>query len=376
MVKINLSTLTRNVSRLLAYDPAATVTAAAPLVLPATANHATASAAVLRTARLQAVANYLASVDKEQLAGLAVSLEALIVESNPTGAGSRKQQQSRLVKLTALTDAAIQKSVKSMTADALARFDQVAHKLGCSDASTVPVLGSTLKEHYDKLANDLSFKVRAAIRQGVAQGETAQDIAARLTGSASSSPVKAAEPSPAQVIAIDKRLTVGVKIFDGTETTLDRIIKAAVTALASAADEEDADDDTEKNLGWQWLAVMDAATCPACEFYDGNQWTKDFEPVGDAPEYPGDPGLHPNCRCSRIPVDLDAEPAGQALNAAGKKIDISMKDYLAQFNEKELNEAFGPQVLKSWRRGDITDAQLTSQKDHMLTLEKFLEGEK
>jgi Phage Mu protein F like protein len=366
------------------------------------ANHALAQATVLRTARLQAVANWLLSKDAQALDDLSAQLKADITEINPTGAGSRKQRNARLVKLFVITDKHIASAFSGMSADMLARFDQLAQIIaqantkklkqhhdidteGFVDALEVLVLGAPLPEHYEKLKNDLQFRFKVAVRQGVAAGETAEEIASRLTGSLPASPINAAEPSDAQKAAIDKRLSVGVRVFDGTENSLDKVIQAAVTALSNQADiasAEDEDDDDQDTMCWTWCSVLDMATCPACEALDGMQWDNDFQPIGEAFDYPGDPGIHIGCRCSIIRSNQEEEnptqhPArkDEVTNVVSKPRDISFNDYISQYSDSELKQIFGEGAVKNWRRGVITDAQLIGQKEHLMDLEAFKKAE-
>jgi hypothetical protein len=109
------------------------------------------------------------------------------------------------------------------------------------------------------------------------------------------------------------------------------------------------------------VAVLDERLCPRCEIYAGQRWTKEYEPVGDAPEFPEDPPLHLNCRCAVVPSDLSEEPAP----------DANFDDYLAKYSRSEQEQAFGKAALRAYRRGDIDAGQLIAQKGHPLSPEDF-----
>lgn len=356
-----------------------------------TPNALIAKAVVLRTARLQSVANWLASEIQVELDGLRRKLAKLTVTANPTGATTRAQRQARMTKLFAAAEVAVTETFDELVADTQARFDQLGLILtdgvmarmkthhgveggAQADASQVLILGATLVEHFEKMATDLLFRFKTAVRQGAELDEDASDTVSRLDSGAPQSPepnepVKAAEPlTDAAAAAVDKRLSVGVRIFDSTTNSIQKVIEAGVNALASEVDftAGGGGDQTGKSMGWQWVAVMDGNTCEACEFYDGHQWDADFEPIDDAPEYPGDPGLHFNCRCSRVPVDLDSDPIPEG---------VGFDDYLSQFSDSELKEAFGPAALSAYRRGEMTAAQLAGQKENLMTLEAFKAAE-
>lgn len=164
-------------------------------------------------------------------------------------------------------------------------------------------------------------------------------------------------------------LQIATRLLGGTDTALDKIIEAGLTMLANeadagAVDEADLSDEEEQDMGWQWVAVLDARTCEQCQFYDGSRWDSDFEPVDDAPEFPDDPPLHYNCRCALIPSDLNAEAAPP------KNFD----DYLAGFSKSEQEATFGKAALHEYRSGNITAAQLIQQQDHSMSLDEFDES--
>lgn len=242
-----------------------------------------------------------------------------------------------------------------------------------------PILGTTLAEQLDKLASDTIFRFKAAVRTGVSAGDNTEQLIQRVTGEGKHFDIAARDmlalniitaADPTTGIAADsaadaakKRLLVQVRLMDSTENSINKVIQAAITAFANVTDSESADSvDTDKNLGWQWLAVQDANVCPQCEFYDGSKWDAEGEPVDDGPEDPGEPPLHMNCRCSKVPIDLDAKEVPQ---------DMNFDDYLSQFSRSEQEAAFGKQTLRAYQRGDITAAGLMGQKENMMTLEAF-----
>lgn len=242
-----------------------------------------------------------------------------------------------------------------------------------------PIMGATLAEQIDKLTADTLFRFKAAVRTGIAAGDNSDQLAQRITGVGAHfdisardvlaiNIVRAAEATSGLAVdaaadAAKKRLLVQVRLLDATENSIDKIIQAAITAFSNATDEESADDaDTEKQMGWQWLAVQDANVCTQCEFYDGSKWDAEGEPLDDGPEDPGNPPLHPNCRCAKVPIDLDEKEVPQNMN---------FDDYLSQFSRSEQEAAFGKLALRQYQTGTTTAAQLMSQKQNVMTLEAF-----
>lgn len=166
--------------------------------------------------------------------------------------------------------------------------------------------------------------------------------------------------------AEQRRLLVSVRLLDATETSLSKIIQAAITAYSNETQTRVADaipesEQPSDNTGWQWVAILDTATCPVCESLDESRWTKDFEPVGDSRKYEADPPLHYGCRCSIVPVDLE-EPAAE---------NLTFTDWLAQYSRSEQDSMFGKTTMKLYRNGTIKESMLVRQKERMLSLEQF-----
>lgn len=159
-----------------------------------------------------------------------------------------------------------------------------------------------------------------------------------------------------------------LRLFDTTDNSIAKVMKQAVTAFASAADQsliDAAPEDAPKRMGFIWTSAQDGNVCPTCEFYDGNKYDEDWNPVDDAPEIQAMPGeVHWGCRCAGIPCDLDGEvPEG------------GFDEYLDQFSDAEQRAAFGDDAIERYRKGDIGPGALMNQSDHGMSIEQFKKGE-
>ena len=105
-----------------------------------------------------------------------------------------------------------------------------------------------------------------------------------------------------------------------------------------------------------------AHNCQKCLIYDGSRWDADLNPVGDAPEYPGDPpdSMHPNCQCQTPEVDLDDEAVPST------KLD----DYFSQEKPDVLAASFGKASAKAFLDGDI-DARAMMSSGFKLSPDAF-----
>lgn len=331
-------------------------------------NHTHALEAIKRRAQLQSVNNWV----KAQTDGALEELEAGLVKdlkaNDPT-----KGPKTRVKLFTAaqVRIEAVFKHLLDKVQEHLLELAGILHdKMGKSlekhhDADVpnpdhehlpnIPILGVTLEEHFDKMASDTLFKFRAAIGQGVEDGESLAELVQRVAGSEET--VTAAEPDD-----VAKKLRVHVSLLDSIEGAIAKVIHAAIQEYATEVEDQVAGGaDTETRLGWQWVAVLDDNTCEECQFMDGGQWDENKEPVDDSPELDTEPPRHFGCRCALVPCDLDSPEAPEQ----------TFDDYLSQFSRSEQEAAFGKENLRAYHRGDITANQLIGQKTNLMTLEEF-----
>lgn len=318
---------------------------------------------VMRAAKAQAVANWVAGEAKQRISKLEADLAKLVVDHGVADLPGLFAA-ARLLTVTAFDEmfydvdeamAKVAKASAKQAKAALAEHHGVEVGLPALDSvAGTPVLGATLREHFQKMEHDFTFRFRAAVRQGAQAGESVDTIVERFTGGETL--VTAAEDSE----GVKRALGLQVRVADASESALDKLMSAAAHVFSQEAEHAalgGAEEGDAEDMGWQWVAVLDERTCERCEFYDGQRWDKDYEPVDKGPAFPEDPPLHPNCRCAVVPSNLTEEPAPEA----------SFDDYLAQFSRAEQEATFGKAALRAYRRGDITAGQLVNQKGHKIS---------
>ena len=385
---------------------------------PSKGNAGASASAVLMHAQLQSVGNWIRTQAESVLDNLQSELEKAVKTAFPDGAKHTDDAADKksLALLFSLADKSIKNAYSKIADSTEQYFKDLAeavhqkvkghlaqhHNRGAGQANldevgSSPVLGLTLKEHFAKQADDTLIRFKAAVRQAVDAGDTMDQMLQRLFGdSEDGTVVRAAEaanqshtlvsrgavprPATTPVLAADegfaekmladsarKRLQVEVGLMDSSGSAIDKVIQASINLFANVATEETMDELTEdeEEMGYAWLAVLDDRTCERCEALDGNRWTADFEPVGEALEYPGDPPLHFGCRCALVPSNLSEEPADE---------EKSFPDYLNDFSREEKEAAFGKFNYAAYSRGEITPAQLIGQRTNLMTLEQFRNG--
>jgi hypothetical protein len=335
-----------------------------------TANAKSAARRVLRAAQLQAVANWLKNQATGRLDELESDLATLVMDKGIGGDLSKLfKRASELIKaafgdIAAEMGGHLHRVSKASARKAVDAAEQHhSEPVGHGPIKEPSVMGATLAEHFQKLTNDFDFKFRMAVRQGKLAGDSLEHIIERFTG-----PVTSAVTA-SEVVRADKeedapskpRGKVEVRIADASESALDKLLSAAVHAFSHEGETAVDTSESEKEMGWEWVGILDDRICERCEFYAGNRWTKEYEPVGDGPEFPEDPPLHINCRCAVVLVNLAEEGAP----------DANFDDYLAQFSRTEQEQAFGKAALRAYHRGDITAGQLVAQQSHALSIDDF-----
>ena len=365
----NKTTILKEIARRVAAVKAS-AKGKAPVALDSS-NQRHAAFAVLRAARLNSVANGLAGKVSDRLEKLEADLAKTIRAGVADGAEKT---------LTSLVRQAFE-WIKGEVADDMFELADILHTHAGQAATEhfgvavdahrgnreLSVMGASVREHLDKVRDDLVFRLTAAFRRAVAAGCTASEVVKRL--GLEEPVVKASE----FIHATDplSAISIGIRLFDTTDNSILKLVQAAVTELATQADDAAADDmddeddeDGEPKMGYAWVSAADANVCEYCQYMDGGRWDRDKEPVGESPELEQEPPAHFGCRCALIPCDLSEDaPKG------------NFQSYLASFSDEEQEKAFGKPALTAYRRGEITPAGLMGQRGNRIDLEQFRELE-
>lgn len=146
-------------------------------------------------------------------------------------------------------------------------------------ATQTPIMGYLVSDMVAGLAPSQRDRVYAAVRQGIAAGDTNTQIIRMLRG------------TPAM------RYQDG--LMQAAKRDVERLVRTARNHISNAAYE-----DTYEALGVKqvvWVATLEGRTCQACAAMDGKVFR-----VGETHRAPP---VHPNCRCVLAP-SLDDELVG------------------------------------------------------------------
>ena len=190
--------------------------------------------------------------------------------------------------------------------------------------------GAPLSEWWKKQSQDTAFKFSAQVRQGVAQGETLQQVITRIVGS-------------------KKKGIVG--IMEISHRHASTLVHDSIMQIANDARMATYKANADIMKGFEWLATLDGNTCVQCMAYSGAQWDMEGKPIkGDLPLK--NPPLHPNCRCVLTPLtksyrelglNIDEMPPGTRASDLGPvPADMTMDAFLKRHDTEYLNDLLGP----------------------------------
>ena len=150
-------------------------------------------------------------------------------------------------------------------------------------AKKIPVVGGALlDELFDKIKDDVRLRVEYAIRQGISDGQTNQQIVQRIKGK--------------------KAFDYQDGILQQSRVDIDRVVRTARSHVANTAYM-----DTYKALGFthvKFVATLDGRVSKTCASLDQSMWEIESPKIRRPP-------LHPHCRSVLIGVDADGNLAGK-----------------------------------------------------------------
>lgn len=143
------------------------------------------------------------------------------------------------------------------------------------------MLGSTLSEWVDRLADGEADAIDSAIRVGLVRGLSADDIARQVVGSAS--------------------LNGTDGVTQRTRAQTDALVRTSINHYSNSAKQELYEANRDVIAAEVWHSTLDDRTCVECGDLDGEQFDVG---EGEVPPY------HFMCRCVRVPT-VDGELVGE-----------------------------------------------------------------
>lgn len=226
-------------------------------------------------------------------------------------------------------------------------------------AQDVLIDGAPSSAWWAKQGEDTAFKFAAQVRQGVVNGETQEQIVARITG-------KRGEPGIMEVSRRNARA----------------LVHSSVMTAANRARLETFRKNSRLIKGVRWLATLDGHTCARCAALDGQAWDLDGQRLkGTTVEFMAPP-IHWGDRCVLSPIpktfaDIglnipEPKDEGQRASSLGPVSGkTTFNDYFGRLSSAQQDQQFGPTRAKMFRDGKITVRDLVSGTGRELTLDKI-----
>lgn len=221
------------------------------------------------------------------------------------------------------------------------------------------IFGAKTEEWWSRQQQDTSFRFANAVRQGMVQGETNEQIVARITGSP-----RLGKPG----------------IMDVSRSNARSLVHSSIQAVANEARLETFRKNSDVVTGVRQLSTLDSHTTEICIAYSGQEWDLITEkPLpGSKLPFNGGPPRHWGCRSILVPItktfkslglDVKEPKPGERASTAGP---VGARTSFAQFLERKgkefQDEVLGPGRAELWRKGKITLTQLLDLRGNPLTL--------
>lgn len=210
-----------------------------------------------------------------------------------------------------------------------------------------------LDDIFKTLAAGKEARIRQAIRMGMAEGESIQDMVRRLIGS------RAAQ------------FTDG--ILEKDRRAAEAIVRTSVNHISNKAADMVYQQNTDLISGVQWCLTLDVRTCPVC--VRNAQGGKPYK-MDEGPR----PPVHVNDRCFMIPVmkswremglNIDEMPiSGRASMDGVQAGDMTYGGWLRAYPDHAA-EALGPARAKLFQEGKIKVEDFVNDRGRLLSLDEL-----
>lgn len=219
------------------------------------------------------------------------------------------------------------------------------------------IQGAPSKAWWKRQAGDTAFRFSQAVRQGVAQGETTQQIVARVVG-------RVGEPG----------------VMDISRQNAYALVNTSTQAVAAKARLAFYKENADIIKGVRQVSTLDSKTTDICKAYDGAEFTLDGEPINTTLPFNSGVPRHWNCRSVEVPITKTFKEMGVKMGELKRlrasedgQVDGNMKfeDFLKTKSREWQDEALGKGRAELWREGKITIRDLLDQSGNPLTLKQL-----
>jgi hypothetical protein len=244
-------------------------------------------------------------------------------------------------------------------------FVAVTGQQAYATAMSRPFSGRLLKDWMEGLDTDLRVKVRDAVRMGILEGQTTNEIVRKIRGT--------------------KALNYADGLLDINRRNAETIVRTAIAHTAAYARDltYEANDDVIKAI--KWISTLDSRTTPICQVRDNLLYTPTtHKPIGHSLPWLGGAGrAHMGCRSSSVAVlkswrsmglDIDEIPESTRSSLDGQTpADTTYAQFLKGKDAKFQDEVLGKTRGELFRTGKITLDRFYAKDGRTYTLDQLRE---
>lgn len=318
----------------------------------------------------------LARLDADTRARVAPIIESLqreLVSMVAAGPINKRRVASLLKEAQAAIDAAYSEAhaVTAVTTDALPAVAASAAirsldlglppGIDATSPDTLPLAartlieGAALGDWFARQGDDTAWRFVQAVRQGFINGETNQQIIARIAG-------RAGFPGVMQI----------------SQRNAAALVQTAVSSVANAARMATFEANRDLVVRYRWLTALDGHVCPRCAARADRTWrASDKAAIGHGIAW-AVPPIHFNDRCVIVPetktwrelgVDIPEPPPGMRASRNGPvPATTTFAEWLKRQPASVADDALGAGRADMWRSGRITLQDLVNGQGRPLTL--------
>ena len=215
-----------------------------------------------------------------------------------------------------------------------------------------PWEGKLLKEWTDELDAATYARVRDQVRLGFVQGETNDQIVARIRGT--------------------RALNFKDGVMQISRNQAESFVRTSIAAVANYGRQQVYKENSDIIKAILWTATLDNFTCPVCGSLDGKTF-----PIDSGPR----PPKHRGCRCTTVPVtksfrelgiDLDEAQEGERASMNGT---VPAKTTFANWIKRQpaeiQDDVLGKTKGALLRRGGLEIGDFVNNKSHIFTLDEL-----
>lgn len=224
--------------------------------------------------------------------------------------------------------------------------------------SNVLIEGSPLRDWWKGQELDTQRRFTGAVRQGLLNNETNQQIIRRIVGTNE-------EPGA----------------MDLTRRNAASLVQTSVQAVANDARRETFDANADVIKGIRQVSTLDSHTSRVCMAYSGASWNLKREPLNGSPPFNGGCPRHFNCRSVEVPItktfrelglDIDeVAPTTRASDQGQIAAGTTFDEYLRRKGKAFQDEMLGEGRADLWRDKKITLRDLVNGDGRELTLNEL-----